>query len=233
MGQGRADPSGSAGGLRRPPLEGEGDGGGSHGIARRSGPPTVLPGVACPPGGPVGLRAPPALVLGSAQPAPLPLAGRLACRALPDPLGTSLRACCPVRAAALGAAPRPPQGLWSPGPPVRACAKETEGAPTVPRSPSGGLPRSQPPGVSCARALAPPGRWPAGHGQPSAFPAVLLKALLVSTRSAGRGSLTRPAASFHRAPYAHAWVGTWRSLPSCWHGFHRMGLEPSRLAPPG
>jgi hypothetical protein len=99
-----------------------------------------------------------------------------------------VRSWCPLRAPGLGEAPRPHQGLWAPGPPCRACAKETEGSPTFPRYPSGGMPRSPTPVVSCALALAPPGLVPAGHWKPSAFPAVPLKDLLVSTtlRMSGR-----------------------------------------------
>jgi hypothetical protein len=92
-----------------------------------------------------------------------------------------VRSCCPLRAPGLGEAPRPHQGFWAPGPPFRACDKETEGSPKFPRYPSGCMPRSPTPVVSCALALAHPGLLPSGHWKPSAFPAVPLKDLLVST----------------------------------------------------
>ena len=140
-----------------------------------------MPGVAFPPVGPVGLSAPPSLVRCSAQTAPLPLSGRCACRSLPDPSCASVRSWCPFRAYDLGEAPRPHQGLWSPGPPCRACDQETEGSPTFPSYPSGCMPRSQTPVVSCALALAHPGLLPSGHWKPSAFPSVPLKDILGST----------------------------------------------------
>src|SRR5207253_6217346 len=48
-------------------------------------------------------------------------------------------------------------------------------------------------------------------------------------RYAFRGSITRPASSFHPAPYAHCWVCTWMSLLTCWLGFDQVGLELSVL----
>jgi hypothetical protein len=42
-----------------------------------------------------------------------------------------------------------------------------------------------------------------------------------------RGSMTRPASSFHPAPYAHGWVCTWMALLPCWRGFDQVGLAPS------
>jgi len=85
MGPCRADPIGLMGGLRRHALALWGDGGCSHGLSRRSVPPLVRPGVACPPVGPVGLRSPPAPVRGAAQTATMPISGRCAWRSLPDP----------------------------------------------------------------------------------------------------------------------------------------------------
>jgi hypothetical protein len=140
-----------------------------------------MPGVAFPPVGPVGLSSPPSLVLCSAKTATLPLSGRFAWRSLPDTLSASVRSWCPFRAYDLGEAPRPPQGLWSPGPPFRECAKETEGSPTFPSSPYRCMPRSQTPVVSCALAIAHPGLLPSGHWKPSAVPSVPLKDILVST----------------------------------------------------
>ena len=51
---------------------------------------------------------------------PLSLSGRFACRSLPDTLRASVRLWCPLRARVLVEAPRTRQGLWSPGPPLRA-----------------------------------------------------------------------------------------------------------------
>ena len=49
-------------------------------------------------------------------------------------------------------APRSRQGLWSPGPPIRALCTETGGPPKFPSYPSEDMPRSQTPVVSCALA---------------------------------------------------------------------------------
>ena len=87
----RQDARGIAGGLRCHPLELWCDGGGSQGLARRSVPLNVMPGVAFPPGGPVGLGSPPSAGLGVAQTASLPVAGRFARRSLPDPLPAAAR----------------------------------------------------------------------------------------------------------------------------------------------
>ena len=135
--------------------------------------------------GPQGPTVPGTLLRADGRTAPLrSLRVSLASRSL----GCCVRSWCPFRAPGLGEAPRPPQGVGSPGPPCRAWDKETEGAPTFPRSPSGGMPRSQTPVVSCARALAHPGLWPSGHWKPSAFPAGPLQDSLVSTtrRLSGR-----------------------------------------------
>jgi hypothetical protein len=42
-----------------------------------------------------------------------------------------------------------------------------------------------------------------------------------------RGSITRPASSFHPASYAHCWVCTWMSFLTCWLGVGQVGLEPT------
>ena len=83
---------------------------------------------------------------------PLPVSGRFTRRALPDTVPASLRSCCPPWARGLVEAPRARQGLWSPGPPIRAWCPETGGSPTFPSDPSEDMPRSQTPVVSCALA---------------------------------------------------------------------------------
>ena len=140
-----------------------------------------MPGVAFPPVGPLGLGSPPSSVLCSAKTATLPVSGRFACRSLPDTLPASVRSWCPLRARGLVEAPRPRQGLWSPGPPIRECGKETDGSPTFPSYPSGGMPRSQTPVVSCALAIAHLGLLPSGACKPSAFPSVPSEGILLST----------------------------------------------------
>ena len=79
----------------------------------------VMPGVAFPPVGPVGLGSPPSSVLCSAKTATLPFSGRFACRSLPDTLPASVRSWCPPGARAVVEAPTARQGLWSPGLPIR------------------------------------------------------------------------------------------------------------------
>jgi hypothetical protein len=83
---------------------------------------------------------------------PLPVSGRFTRRSLPDTVPAALRSWCPPRARGLVEAPRSRQGLWSPGPPIRALCTETGGSPTFPSDPSEDMPRSQTPVVSCARA---------------------------------------------------------------------------------
>jgi hypothetical protein len=63
-------------------------------------------------------------------------------------------------------------GLWSPAPPIRQCAKETDGSPQFPSYPCACLPRSETPVVSCPLALAHAGLLPSGHWKPSAFRSV-------------------------------------------------------------
>ena len=87
---------------------------------------------------------------------PLPVSGRFAWRSLPDTAPAALRAWCPFRAHGLGEAPRPCQGLWSPGPPLREWGTETGGAPKFPSYASEDMPRSQTPVVSCALACIAP-----------------------------------------------------------------------------
>src|SRR5919199_3959415 len=75
-----------------------------------------MPGVAFPPVGPLGLSSPPSPVLCSAKTATLSVSRRFTCRSRPDTLPASVRSWSPPRARGLVEAPRPRQGLWSPGP---------------------------------------------------------------------------------------------------------------------
>jgi hypothetical protein len=193
----------------------------------------VRPGVAFPPGGPGGLRSPPSQGLCSAQTASLPLSGHVAWRARPDTLPVSVRSWCPSRAPHLVDTPKPRQGLGAPGPPCRECDQAPEGSPTFPSYPCAAMPRSETPVVSGVLALPHPGLRPAGHWTPSAFLSVGPGAFsCCPRRSPFRGSMTRPASSFHPAPYVHCWVCTWRALLTCWRGLGQVGLELA-LSPTG
>jgi hypothetical protein len=105
-----------------------------------------------------GSRVPPCCGALRREDSPRPLSGRFAGRSLPETAPAARCSWCPHRAPGLGEAPRARQGLGSLAPPVRAVDAETGGAPTVPRSPAADLPRSQPPGVSCALAAVAPRR---------------------------------------------------------------------------
>jgi hypothetical protein len=192
-----------------------------------------MPGVAFPPVGPVGLSSPPSQVLCSAKTAPPPLSGHFAWRSRPDTLPVSVRSWCPARARDLVETPRPRQGLWSPGSPFRECDKETDGSPTFPSYPCADMPRSETPVVSCVLALPHPGLLPSGHWTPSAYLSVWPSELSCCPRLYPfRGSITRPASSFHPAPYVHCWVCTWMALLTCWRGFGQVELELA-LSPTG
>jgi hypothetical protein len=142
VGQGREYPRGVAGRLCRNALKFWCDGWGSQGISRRSLQLSVIPGVAFPPMGPVGLGSPPSAALCSATTATMPFSGCFARRSLPDTWPASVRSWCPRGARIMVEACTTRQGLWSPGPPVRECGKETDGSPAFPSSPYGYMPRS-------------------------------------------------------------------------------------------
>jgi hypothetical protein len=164
---------------------------------------------------------------------PLPLSGRFACRSLPDTVPASPRSWCPLWARDLMEAPRSRQGLWSPGPPIRALCTETGGSPTFPSYPCADMLRSQTPVGSCALAIPHPGLLPSGACKPSALTAIPLRLSCGPRLSIFRGSLTRPASSLPPASYAHCWAGTWSSLLTCWRGVRQVGLEPTGSHPLG
>ena len=185
-----------------------------------------MPGVACPPVGPVGLGSPPAAVRCAAQTATLPISGRFARRARPDTSPASVRAWCP----------------WWAHDPVEA---PTTPGPLVARSPHPGvwsrremaLPRSRVTPLKTCPALRP--RWcpahspvshtgllPSGACTPSACAALPLRLSFCPRLDTFRGSITRPASSLTPASYSHGWAGTWRSLLTCWRGVRQVGLEP-------
>jgi len=104
----------------------------------------------------------------------LPISEHFACRARPDTLPASVCSWCPHWARDWVEAPQPRQGLWSSGPPIRRCSKETDGAPKCPSYPSGYMPRSETPVVSPPLAKSRRGLRPSGHWKPSAFPSLRL-----------------------------------------------------------
>ena len=123
---------------------------------------------AFPPVGRLGLTSPPSPVLCAATTAILPISGSFTCRSFPDTLPASV-----VRGVPYGlVATRKRQG--TPGPVVTRSpipgivVKETGGSPTFPRSPSGDMPRSQTPVVSCVLAIPHPGLLPSSACKPSA-----------------------------------------------------------------
>lgn len=134
-----------------------------------------MPGFAFPPVGRLGFTSPLSSVLCSTKTATLPVSGRFACRSLPDTLLASVRSWCPQRAHDRVEAPRSHQGLWSPGPPVRDCSKETDGSPKFPSYPCGYMPRSQTPVESHLLANTYLELLPSGSKKPSAFPSRLLE----------------------------------------------------------
>src|SRR5712691_2838273 len=92
----------------------------------------------------------------------------------PIPCVLPWRSWCPIGARTLVEAPRPRQGLRSPGPPLRECRKETGGSPKFPSHPYECMHCSQTTVVSSALALLRPGLLPSGHWKPSAFSSIRL-----------------------------------------------------------
>ena len=183
----------------------------------RSFPPTgVLPGVACPPVGPVGLGSPPCRsacalrTLGTmlhydCQP-PLShhFTGRWRCDTWP-----AAPMCVPSPARGRRQAARPRQGSGSPGTPrlPGTRVQDTTGSPTFPSDPRDDMPRSQPPVVSCVlrpcasrtaafRRMETVG-FPLTEGYPGGPRLYLF-----------RGSITRPVTLLSLAPPLHDWLST-------------------------
>ena len=157
---------------------------------------------------------------------PLPLSGRFAWRSRPDTVPASPRSWCPQRARDLREAPRSRQGLWSPGPPLRALCAETGGSPTFPSSPSADMPRSQPPVVSCALACI-------AH-RSVAFPRMHTVGFCRDAAAAILWTTTLRIAGLHDAACLLATPGSVRpltgrhagSLLTCWRGFNQGGFAP-------
>ena len=173
-----------------------------------SSPPTVvLPGVAFPAVGPVGLSSPLSRFVDT-SPRTLgtrlhddcqsPLSHRFTwrwrCHTWP-----ASALCMPLPARGRLEAARPRQGSCSPGTPRLPAIRdqETTGSPTFPSDPRDDMPRSQTPVVSCALALAHPGLRPSGACKPSAFPALLLQVSLRTTTIPISGLYH---AAYHLAP---------------------------------
>jgi len=157
-----------------------------------------------------------------------PCPSRVAVRGARFPIPCRLpgRSWGPLRARGRVQAAQARQGLWAPGPPRRERRPETEGSPTVPRSPSACLPRSAPPVVSWRLALSPPGRLPAGHWTPAAFPSRPLEDSPAVHNSPLFGAHSRglPARSPRRhTPLAGMHAG---ALLTCWRGGEQGGLAP-------
>lgn len=189
-----------------------------------------MPGMACPPVGPMGDGSPPSPVLCAAKTAALSISGRCARRSLPDTLPASARSWSPLRAHDQVEAPDHARAFGRPVPQSGHVVKEIGGSPTFPSSPCGDMPRSQTPVVSCPLALARAGLLPSGPWKPSAFLSVYFGEISLCPRLyALRGSITRPASSLPPAPYVHCWVCTWSVLLTGWRGVGQGGLEPSVL----
>jgi len=163
--------------LRRYPLECRGDGWWPRSVSPRSSQPHVLPGVAFPPVGPVGLGSPPSRPAGwpadprSSAPLRLP---RLRLGVLRLSLVRRYPGVLLCFTPSQVTEPRHPAGLggFLPRLPDPALPQARRGSPTFPRDPSADMPRSQTPVVPWALALAPPGLLPSGAWKPSAFPSI-------------------------------------------------------------
>lgn len=103
-----------------------------------------MPGVAFPPVGPVGDGSPPSQVLCSAKTASLPISKHFACRSCPDTLPASVRSWCPRRARDRVEAPRPRQGLWSPGPQSGSVTRRQAALPSSRATPMDACPALRP-----------------------------------------------------------------------------------------
>jgi hypothetical protein len=200
-------------------------------------PPTdVLPGVACPPVGPVGRGSPPARsALGvqtrgtmphdDCQP---PRSPRVPRRWRRDPWPAAAR-CVPSPARGRPDAARPRQGSWSPAtPPLPGTrVQEPTGSPQFPSAPLDDRPRAQPPVVSrglrrgASRTMAFRRRETVGVPRPSAEGSPCGPPL-----DHVRGSIPRPVTWLPLAPRRHDW---WRPSGALRTG--GLGVRPVGRAP--
>jgi hypothetical protein len=164
---------------------------------------------------------------------PVPL-GVLRLSLVPRYLACSSRSWCPHRARCRVEAPRQRQGLWSPGPPFRACRQGDRRLSHVPKFPLWRhAPLSDPGGVLRTRHTAP--RTAAfrpletvGFPLPTAWRDILLSTTLhFSGRNHAACILATP--GFVR-PLTGRHAG---SLLTGWRGVSQVGLKPARLAPTG
>jgi hypothetical protein len=182
-------------------------------------PPTaVLPGVACPAVGPVGLSSPPARSAFGLQtlgtmlhydclpPLSPRFTGRWRCDTWP-----ASALCVPLPARGRPEAARPRQGSWSPGtPPLPGNrVQETTGSPKFPSDPLDDMPRSQPPVVSCLLRRCASRTAAFRRMESVGFPLHPAEGYPYGPRLYQvRGSITRPVTSLPLAPRLHYWWST-------------------------
>ena len=174
-----------------------------------------MPGVAFPPVGPVGLSSPPSPVLCSAKTAFLPISGHFAWRSRSDTLLASVRSWYLPRARDLVEAPRPRQGLWSPGPQSGSVTRR-----------QAALPRSRATPMEACPALRP--RWCPAHSpkrtQDCCLPATGNRRLPTTLPISGLNHAACPLATPGSVrPLTGRHAG---SLLTCWLGFNQVGLAP-------
>jgi hypothetical protein len=182
-------------------------------------PPTdVLPGVAFPPVGPMGLGSPlsrPAFGLQTrgtmlhydCPPSLSPrFTGRWRCDTWP-----ASAICVPYPARGRPEAARPRQGSWSPGtPPLPGNSlQETAGSPKFPSDPLDDMPRSQTPVVSCVLRRCASRTTAFRPLETVGFPLHPAEGYpLGPQRYQFRGSITRPVTLLPLAPRRHYWLST-------------------------
>src|SRR5262245_37239905 len=126
------------------------------------------------------------------------LLGVLRWSLVPRYLACFPRSWSPRRARGLVEAPSPRQGLWSPGPPLRACVQGHRWLSQVPESPlCRHAPLSDPGGVLRTR-----------HSAPRTTAFQSLETVGFPPRYPFRGSITRPVSSLHPASYGPLRGGT-------------------------
>jgi len=144
---------------------------------------------------------------------------------VPRYLACFRRSWCPLRARGQEEAPGHARAFDRPVPLSGSVVKETGGSPTFPSSPSGPMPRSQTPVVSCALAIARPGLLPSGACTPSAFPSNLRDILLSTTLHLS--GLNHAACVLATPGFVRPLTGRHAgSLLTGWLGVSQGGLEP-------